>query len=135
LTNIVSILGIELAVFWLMDSASISVLDRPEQDEVININEITQPEQPRRRTALILPALALLVWLIAGSLLTWLLADFNRFLFPAKSPLPPWFIGSLFLGSTLLVVGFYWRSWRSPSTSLENHPSQGPHSDCVPELG
>ena|SRR5438477_523895 len=118
-----------------MDSVSTLVLDRPEQDEVININEITQPEQPRRRTALILPAFALLVWLIAGSLLTWLLAGLNRSLVPGRSPVPPWLIGSLFLGSTLLVVGFYWRSLRSPSAHLENPPRRSPPFTLPPRAG
>jgi len=65
--------------------------------------QIERSERPKRWVALILPLFALLLWLLAGSLLTWLLADFDRTLAPAKSTLPPWLIFLLFLAPAVVV--------------------------------
>ena len=84
-----------------MRSIALPDFEQAEQNVAANVDELTQVERlerPRRWVALILPFFALLLWLLAGSLITWLVADFDRALAPAKSTLPPWFVFLLFFG-------------------------------------
>jgi len=102
---------------------SIALFDfqNAEKNVSAKVQEPTQIErldQPRRWAALVLPVFALLLWLAAGCLLTWLVADFDRTLAPAKSNIPPWLIFSLCLGPVIIVGWLFFRSWkRSPSAS------------------
>ena len=98
-----------------MRSIVLPVFENPEKNTAGNIEEIShlaRLEQPRRWVALILPVFALLLWLLAGSLLTWLLADFNRALAPVESSIAPWLVSSLFVATTVAVGWLSLRSWK-----------------------
>ena len=107
-----------------MRSIALADFEHAERNVAGHIDELTQVERferPRRWVALILPFLALLLWLLAGSLITWLVADFDRALAPAKSTLPPWFVFLLFFAPAIVVGWLFVRSWkRSPSRSSIN---------------
>jgi len=87
-------------------SITLPDFEHAEENVACNVDDLTQielPERPRQWLALILPVFALLLWMLVGSLLTWLMADFDRSLAPAKSTVPPWLIFSLFLAPALIV--------------------------------
>ena|SRR6266567_9073471 len=83
-----------------------------------DVNELTQVEQserlqrPRHWAALILPFLALLLWVLAGSFITWLVADFDRTLAPARSSISPWLIFSLCLAPAVVAGWLFVGSWK-----------------------
>ena len=98
-----------------MRSIALPDFEQAEKNLPSSVDELTQVERldrPRRWMALIVPFLALLLWLLAGSLITWLVADFDRALAPAKSTLPPWFVFSLFFAPVIVVGWLFVRSWK-----------------------
>ena len=102
-----------------MRSIVLAEFQQAEQNAAAKVDELTQVDRPRRWSALILPLFALVLWLLAGSLITWLVADFDRTLAPGKSTLPPWFVFLSFLTPVIVAGWFFVRSWRlsrSPSS-------------------
>src|SRR6266851_8532468 len=62
-----------------MHSIALVGFENAEKNVAPKVDELTQIErldQPRRWVAFVLPVFALLLWLAAGCLLTWLVADF-----------------------------------------------------------
>jgi hypothetical protein len=94
----------------------------PEVDQAdtnVSVDElvITRPPEPERRAEpFILTSIALVLWFFAGGLITWLVADFDRALAPAKTTLSPWLIFSLFLITGLFSSWLFFRS-RKPGHS------------------
>jgi len=96
-------------------SIALPDFEQVEKNLPSSVDEFTQVERldrPRRWMALILPFLALLLWLLAGSLITWLVADFDRTLAPAKSSISPWLIFSLCVAPAVVAGWLFVRSWK-----------------------
>ena len=97
-----------------MRSIGLPDFEQAEQNVTANVDELTQVERlerPRRWVALILPFFTLLLWLLAGSLISWLVADFDRTLAPAKSSISPWLLFSMCLAPAVVAGWLFVRSW------------------------
>src|SRR5436190_8065963 len=70
-----------------------------------------------RAKGLVLPAIAITMWMAVGSCVAWLISDFNRNLAPDVSVIPPSVIFFLFLAFALVTWQFSWNSWRKTSAS------------------
>jgi len=96
-----------------MDTISLPVTIRAAQQEgASNVRKA-----PLRAKGLVLPAIAIIMWMAVGSCLAWVIRDFNRSLAPDTSVIPPSVIFVLFLAFALITWQFSWNSWRKASAS------------------
>jgi len=96
-----------------MDSMSLPLPVGTIHQEARNFEETAQFENHRNWKGLVLPTIAIALWLVVGASLTWLLKDFNRSLAPERSVFSPSLIVSLFLTFAVVMGVFSWNSWRN----------------------
>jgi hypothetical protein len=99
-----------------MDTISLQVtIDSAQQEGASTVRKGSL-----RVKGLVLPAIAIIMWMAVGSCIAWLISDFNRSLAPDTSVIPPSVIFFLFLAFALVTWQFSWNSSRKASA---NKPS------------
>ena len=71
---------------------------------------------------LVFQLVSLALWLAAGGVLTWLIADFNRTFGEQIVSLPPWGVSLLFLVSTFLIYTVYRRPFARQASNVPAQP-------------
>ena len=71
---------------------------------------------------LVFQLVSLALWLAAGGVLTWLIADFNRTFGEQIVSLPPWGVSLLFLVSTFLIYTVYRRPFAKQASNVPAQP-------------
>jgi hypothetical protein len=79
-------------------------------DKISMSERAVSRKKPSGRAELIFIAVAIIVWMVVGIILTWLLTDFNRNLAPDVPDVHP----SVIFSSFLLFALFVWRISLNP---------------------
>jgi len=99
-----------------MDSISLPIPAGASHPEFVNLEKTAECVSRRNWVGLFLPAVALVLWLLVGSSLSWLIKDFNRSIAPETSIFSPELIFSLYLVFAIVIGRYSWKSWRKAAS-------------------
>ena len=117
-----AVLGLEIAVFLVMDSICISVSSVPGKPDAATRIEPAMLGSRGPSSRLVFQLVSLALWLAAGGFLTWLVAGFNRTFGDQIVSLPPWGVSLLFLVATFLIYTVYRRPFAKQASNVPAQP-------------